>query len=114
MGPFQIHPLKKRITVSQIPQQLNPESLHPICMFNVYVDPVMKEVKIRMGRRRVSFLEDGREWRLPGLLYADDLFLCGELEEELRVMVERFAEVCRRIVLKVNAGKGMVMVLNGE
>ena len=33
------------------------------------------------------------EWRLPGLLYADDLFLCGESEEELRVMDGRLAEV---------------------
>ena len=31
-----------------------------------------------MGRRGVIFLEDGRGWRLPGLLYADDLVLCGE------------------------------------
>ena len=63
-------------------------------MFNVYMDGVM-EVKIGMGRRRVSFLEDGRrEWRLPGLLYADDLVLCGESEEDLRVMVGRFIEVC--------------------
>ena len=65
-------------------------------LFNVYMDEVMKEVKMRMGRRRVSFLEDEREWRLPGLLYADDLVLCGELEENLRVMVGKFAEVCRR------------------
>ena len=43
--------------------------------------------------------------RLFGLLYADDLVLCGELEEDLRVMVRRFAEVCRRRGLKVNAGK---------
>ena len=26
----------------------------------------------------MSFLEDGREWRLPGILYADHLVLCGE------------------------------------
>ena len=32
---------------------------------------VMKEVKMGMGRRGVRFLEDGREWRLPGLLYPD-------------------------------------------
>ena len=38
---------------------------------------------------------DGREWRLPGLFYADDLVLCVELEN-LRVMVRWFAEVCRR------------------
>ena len=62
----------------------------------------------------MSFLEDGREWRLPGLLYADDLILCGESEEDLRMMVGRFAEVCRRRGLKVNADKSKVMVLNGE
>ena len=41
-------------------------------------------------------LEDGREWRLPGLLYADDLVLCGESEEDLWVMVGRFDQVSRR------------------
>ena len=55
--------------------------------------------------RGVRFLEDGREWRYPGLLYADDLVLCGELEEDLRVMVGWFAEVCKRRGLNVNAGK---------
>ena len=54
-------------------------------LFNVYMDGVMKEVKMRMGRRGVSFLEDGKEWRLPGLLYANDLVLCGESKEDLRV-----------------------------
>ena len=34
-----------------------------------------------MGRRGVRFQEEGRELRLPGLLYADDLVLCGESEE---------------------------------
>ena len=53
-------------------------------LFNVYIDGVMKEVKMGMGRREVSFLEDGREWRLPGLLNADDLVLCGESEDDLR------------------------------
>ena len=31
--------------------------------------------------------EEGREWRFPGLLYVDDLVLCGKSEEDLRVMV---------------------------
>ena len=44
----------------------------------------------------MSFLEDGREWRLSGLLYADDLVLFGESEEDLKVIVGRFAEGCRR------------------
>ena len=30
-------------------------------LFNVYMDGVIKEVKIEVGRRRVRFLEDGRE-----------------------------------------------------
>ena len=51
---------------------------------------------------------------MSGLSYADDLVLCGESEENLRAMVECFVEVCRRKSLKVNAGKNMVMVLNGE
>ena len=62
----------------------------------------------------MSFLEDVREWRLPGLLYADYLILCGELEEDLRVMVKQFGEVYRRRGLKVNADKSKVVVLNGE
>ena len=53
-------------------------------------------MKVKMGM--------GRDWRLPGLLYADDLVLCGELEDDLRAMVEHFVEVCRRKGLKVNAG----------
>ena len=51
---------------------------------------------------------------MPGLLYADDLVLYGDSEEDLRVMVGCFAEVCRRRDLKVNAGKSKVMVLGWE
>ena len=39
---------------------------------------------------------------MPGLLYTDDLVLCGESEEDLRAMV------------KINVGKSKVMVLDGE
>ena len=45
-------------------------------------------------------------------MYADDLALCGELEEDLRGMVGQFAEVYRRSGLKVNKGKSKVKVLN--
>ena len=62
----------------------------------------------------MSFLEDGRGWRLPGLLYADDLVICGESEEKLSAMVGQFAEVCWRRRLKLNAVKSKVIVLNGE
>ena len=83
-------------------------------LFNIYMDGMMKEVKMGMGRWGVSFLEDVREWRLPGLLYAYDLVLCGESKEDLRVMVGQFAEECRRRGLKVKAGKRKIMVQNGE
>ena len=46
--------------------------------------------------------------RMPGLLYADDLVPCGDSEEDLRVMVGRFTEVCKRRRLS------KVMVLNRE
>ena len=59
----------------------------------IYIDAGTKEVKIGMGRRGVRFMKEGREWRLPGLLCADDLILCGESEEDLRVMVGRFVEI---------------------
>ena len=83
-------------------------------LFNVYMDAVMMEVKIGMGRKGVRFEEEGKEWRLSGLLYANDLVLCCELEEELGVIVGRFIEVCRRRGLKGNAGKSKMMLLGGE
>ena len=49
-----------------------------------------------------------------GLLYADDLVLSGESEEDLRASVGWFAEVCRRRRLTVSTGKGKVRILNGE
>ena len=70
--------------------------------FNVYIMAVMKKLKM------------GIEWRLPGLLYADDLVLCGEMEEDLRMMMGWFVEVCRRRGLTANAGKSKVMLMNGE
>ena len=59
-------------------------------------------------------VKEGREWRLLGLLYADDLVLCGESEENLRTVVGCFVEVFKRRGLKVNAGKSEVMVLGEE
>ena len=61
----------------------------------------------------MRFQEEGRNWRLLGLLYIDDLVLCDELEKNLREMVGRFIEVCRRS-LKVNAGKSKMKGLGGE
>ena len=76
-------------------------------LFNVYMDTVMKEVKMGMGGRR--------EIGVPQVsLYIDDLFFCGESEEDLRAMLGRFVDVCRGRGLKVNAGKSRVIVLGWE
>ena len=58
--------------------------------------------------------EERREWKLPGFLYADDLVLCGESEEDLMTMVGRFVKVFRGRGLKANAGKSKVTTLGGE
>ena len=50
----------------------------PLVFQCIYIDAVMKEVKMRMGRRVVSFLVEGRGWKLLGLLNAGDLVLCSE------------------------------------
>ena len=47
---------------------------------------------------------------MTDLLYADDLVLCGESEEDLKAIVGRFIEVCRKIGLKVSVGKKKVIV----
>ena len=52
--------------------------------------------KNRDGEEKLRFQEEGREWRLPGLLYADDLALYGDLEEDLEAKMGRLADVCRR------------------
>ena len=51
---------------------------------------------------------------MRGLLYVNDLVLCGESVEDLRAIAGCFIEVCRRRGLKVNAGKSKVMLLGGE
>ena len=51
-------------------------------LLNAYMDAVMIDVKMRMGRRG--------ELGLPGHFNADDLVLCGESEEDLKGMVGNF------------------------
>ena len=38
-------------------------------LFNVYIDAVMKDVKMGIRKKEVRFQEEAREWRLLGLLY---------------------------------------------
>ena len=86
----------------------------PLALQCVYIYPVRNEVKLGIRWKGVRFLEEGRDGRLPGLLYADDLVLCGESREDLRAMLGRFVEVSGRRRLKVKTGMSKVMLLNGE
>ena len=86
----------------------------PPKVFKVYMGPVMKEMKMGIGRMGVIFFKKGRAYRLPGLLLENDLALCCESEEDTRTMMERFIEVCRKKNQKVNADKMKVTVLGGE
>ena len=43
-----------------------------------------------------------------------DDFLCGKSEEDLRAILGRFVEMCKRRGLKANASNSKVMVPNGK
>ena len=58
------------------------------------------EKKMGVWRIGLRFLEQRREWRLPYLLYAGYLLLCGELEEDLRVMIRLFLRYAKEGVCK--------------
>ena len=38
--------------------------------FDIYLDGLMKEVKVKIERMGVRSSEDGKEWRLPGFFYS--------------------------------------------
>ncbi len=66
-------------------------------LFSVYMDGVVREVNARMLGRGLSLAgDDGREWSLNQLLFADDNALVADSEEKLRNLVEEFGEVCSR------------------
>ena len=47
---------------------------------------------------------------MPSLLYGDALVLCGESEDDLRMMIRHLFEVYKRRSQKVNARNSKVMV----
>ena len=63
---------------------------------------------------------DGKEVsEIPGggervEIIADNLVRSGKSEEDVRAMVRRCAEVCRRRALKINEGKSKMIEMNGE
>ena len=71
-------------------------------------------MKMGIGRMEVRFSEEGREWRLPTLLYSNDLVLCGESKKDKRDEDRTFY---RGIQMKGSESKKytrMVMVFGEE
>ena len=79
-------------------------------LFNVYMDGVVREVNARVQGAGLALVgENGGEWRLSQLLFADDTALVAESEEGLKRLVKEFGRVCDRRKLRVNVGKSKVM-----
>ena len=80
-------------------------------LFNVYMDGVMKELRANVGEVGAVFLEtnEGREWIVEWLMFADDTVLVCDSREKLMRLVSEFESVCRRRKLKVNVDKSKVM-----
>ena len=59
--------------------------------------------------------DGGREWKSQaGLLYADDVCLMANSEEDMKVIMEKVNECAVEYGLKVNEKKSKVVCLNGE
>ena len=84
-------------------------------LFNIYMDGVVREVKVRILGRGLGMRErNGCEWEVSQLLFADDTALVASTEERLQRLVDEFGVVCERRKLKVNVGKSKVMVCSRE
>ena len=80
-------------------------------LFNVFMDGVMKEVRMRINGMGIGLERDGIEWTLSDLMYADDVVFMAKSERELSVMIQNFDYVCKRRGLKVNVDKSKVMIV---
>ena len=84
-------------------------------LFNIYMDGVVREVKNWVMHRGLPMIgEDGREWQINQILFADDTALVAVTEERLQMLVEAFNTVCKRRGLKVNVGKSKVMMCDRD
>jgi len=80
------------------------DTLSPL-LFNVYINGIVERVKAMGGGALVG------EVRIPILMFADDMVLMAESEEELEGMMERVKDFCDQWRLEVNTGKTKVMVV---
>ena len=84
-------------------------------LFNMFMDGVVREVYSRVAGMGVKMtVEDGGEWVLSQLLFADDTALVAESAEQLQRLVTEFGKVCKRRKLRVNVEKSKVMCGGGS
>ena len=74
----------------------------------------MKEVKMKLGRIKVRFSEEGRGWRSPGLIYVDNHVLRGESEENLEMMTGCCVDMFKRRGLTPKEDNFKVSLLGRE
>ena len=79
------------------------------CLFNVYMDGVVREVNVRVLGKWLELLgANGGRFELNQLLFADDTALVADSEKLCR-LVSEFGRVCERKKFRVNVGKSKVM-----
>jgi hypothetical protein len=63
-------------------------------LFNIFIEGVMREVNSRVMETGVAFVSDnGREWQLNQILYADHTALVADKESKLQILVTEFGNV---------------------
>lgn len=67
---------------------------------------MLRELRTRWNRK---LLKNDEEWNLLMLLYDNNLVFIAENKSDLR-MIKSFYSVCRRMGLKVNAGKSIDLI----
>ena len=86
-------------------------------LFNIYVRELGKVISNCVhGVKYAVVGKDGvMEWKSQaGLLYADDVCLMGNSEEDMKVIMEKVNECVVEYGLKVNEKKSKVVCINGE
>ena len=80
------------------------------CLFNLYIDGVVREVNVRVLGRGLKLVDgNDNEWELNQLLFADDTVVVADSERKLCQLATEFRRVCERRKLQVNVGKSEVM-----
>ena len=76
------------------------------CLFNVYMDGVVRKVNVRVFGKLLELLSaNGGRFEINHLLFADDTALVADSEEKLCRLVSEFGRVCERRKFRVNVGR---------